>query len=238
MGTVPTMERLSIMERDKPMRLLKEISFELDAAELMKGVRLVEDSDEAGEFKALVQWARKVAIPKAAYRECFVQSRGPDSVTIEGITFTSRLLRSHLDKVDRVFPFVCTCGREMDVADSPTGDFMKDAVLKEAIARFREDIGQRYLLTNISAMHPGSGDADVWPIQQQRDLFNLLGEAAVRIGVSLTDSCLMIPVKTVSGILFPTEHDFRTCQVCLREICPNRSAPLDENLWRSLHQGD
>ena len=228
------------------MRLLREISFELDAAEVMKGVRLVEGSEEAGEFTALVQRVREIARPKAAYRECFVQSRGPDSVTIEGITFTSRLLRSHLDKVDRVFPFVCTCGRELDDADSPTGDFMKDywrdvikdALLKEAIGRFREDIAQRHLLTNTSTMHPGSGDADVWPIRQQRNLFDLLGDAAARIGVSLTDSCLMIPVKTVSGILFPTEHDFRTCQVCRREICPNRSAPLDENLWRSLHPGD
>lgn len=228
------------------MRLLNEISFELDAADLMKGVRIVEGSEEAGEFTALVRRAREVARPKAAYRECFIQSRGDDSVTIEGITFTSKMLRSQLDRVDRVFPFVCTCGRELDEAYPPTGDFMKDywwdvikdALLKEAIGRFREDIGRRHLLTKTSAMHPGSGDADVWPIRQQRNLFDLLGGAAADIGVSLTDSCLMIPVKTVSGILFPTEHDFRTCQVCRREICPNRSAPLDEKLWRSLHPGD
>ena len=228
------------------MRLLRDISFELDTVELMKGVRIVEGSEEAGEFTALVRRAREVARPKAAYRECFIQSRGHDSVKIEGITFTSKMLRSQLDRVDRVFPFVCTCGRELDAAYSSGGDFMKDywwdlikdALLKEAVGRFREDIGQRYLLTNTSSMHPGSGDADVWPIRQQRNLFDLLGEAPAGIGVSLTDSCLMIPVKTVSGILFPTEHDFRTCQVCRREICPNRSAPLDENLWQSLHQGD
>jgi hypothetical protein len=228
------------------MRLLREISFELDVLDLMKGVRIVGGSDEAAEFEALVRRAREIARPKAAYHECFIQSKDHDSVTIDGITFTSRMLRSQLDRADRVFPFLCTCGRELDEAYSPTGDFMKDywwdlikdAVLKEAIGRFHEDICQRYMLSKTSMMHPGSGDADVWPIRQQRNLFDLLGEAAAGIGVSLTDSCLMIPVKSVSGILFPTEHDFRSCQVCRREICPNRSAPLDENLWRSLHQED
>jgi hypothetical protein len=55
--------------------------------------------------------------------------------------------------------------------------------------------------------------------------------------VELTDSFLMIPNKTVSGIYFPTERDFRTCQVCHREKCPNRRAPFDQTLWESIqHQ--
>ena len=80
----------------------------------------------------------------------------------------------------------------------------------------------------------GSGDATVWPIEQQRQLFALLGDVKSAIGVRLTDSCLMVPNKTVSGIRFPTEKDFRACQVCHRKECPNRSAPFDKALWDSL----
>jgi hypothetical protein len=54
------------------------------------------------------------------------------------------------------------------------------------------------------------------------------------IGVVLTDSFLMIPNKSVSGIRFQTETDFRSCQVCRREVCPSRSAPFDKALWESL----
>jgi len=53
--------------------------------------------------------------------------------------------------------------------------------------------------------------------------------------VELTDSFLMKPNKTVSGIVFPTEEDFRSCQVCRRADCPSRSAAFDAHLW-DLHQ--
>lgn len=226
-------------------QLLIGMPFELDAAELMTRMRVIEGSAEAMEFETLVQKARDVAVPKATYRECFIQSKAEDSVIIEGLSFVSRILRTHLDKVDRVFPFICTCGRELDEAAPASGDFMKDywwdaikeALLKTAIGRFDEEIRKKHQLTKTSAMHPGSGDVDVWPIGQQRNLFELLGDAPSRIGVSLTESCLMIPVKTVSGFLFQTEHDFRTCQLCHRDVCPNRSAPFDRNLWESIQRG-
>ena len=43
--------------------------------------------------------------------------------------------------------------------------------------------------------------------------------------------------KSISGIRFPTEIDFRTCQLCHRENCPSRSASFDPELWESI-QGD
>ena len=83
-------------------------------------------------------------------------------------------------------------------------------------------------------MRPGSGDATVWPIEQQKMLFDLLGDVRGCIGVRLTDSFLMMPNKTVSGIRVPTEKDFRSCQVCHRENCPSRSAGFDRELWASI----
>jgi hypothetical protein len=85
-----------------------------------------------------------------------------------------------------------------------------------------------------AVMHPGSGDADVWPIEQQKELFALLGDVGGLTGVTLTDSMLMIPTMSVSGIVFPTERDFATCQVCHREDCLRRAAPFDEAVWREV----
>lgn len=45
---------------------------------------------------------------------------------------------------------------------------------------------------------------------------------------------LMTPNKTVSGITFTTDGDFRTCQVCHRQDCPSRSAPFDEATWKMI----
>jgi hypothetical protein len=86
-------------------------------------------------------------------------------------------------------------------------------------------------------MSPGSGDIDVWPIEQQKPLFSLLGDVESLIGVRLTDAMLMIPTMSVSGILYASEADFESCQVCHREGCPRRKAPFDEALWRAT-RGD
>ena len=87
-------------------------------------------------------------------------------------------------------------------------------------------------------MSPGSGDVNVWPIEQQRVLFDLIGDVEQQIGVHLTDTFLMLPNKSISGVRFSTTVDFRTCQLCHRESCPSRSAPFDQALWDAMQHGE
>ncbi len=79
-------------------------------------------------------------------------------------------------------------------------------------------------------MAPGSGSAEVWPIAQQKQLFALFGDVEKLIGVKLTDNCWMAPEKSASGIIFPTEIKFETCQLCPRERCIGRQAPYNAGL--------
>ena len=224
------------------MNTLTQIPFELDASAMMKRVRIEPGSEDERDFGALLATAREVGRPKAAWRECFIDSKGDATVTVEGVAFTSRALRKNLDKVERVFAFVITCGREMDSVTLPPENFLaefwwdtiKAELLNAARAGLVEHLDRRYRLGKSSAMSPGSGDVETWPIEQQRDLFRLLGDVRGAIGVELTDSFLMVPNKTVSGLRFPAETDFRTCQVCRREVCPNRAAPFDKDLWESI----
>jgi hypothetical protein len=225
------------------METLTEIPFELDTAAILKTVHIEPDSPDGRTVRDLIEQARRIARLKAAYKEAFIGAKGSDTVTIDGITFTSRLLRTNLEPVQRVFPFVATCGHETDAADLPAGDFLvefwwdaiKQALLNSAIRYLHDHLKRRYALEKTASMSPGSGDVTVWPIEQQRELFALLGDVQDRIGVELTPSFLMKPNKTVSGIAFATSVDFRTCQVCHREDCPSRTAPFDPHLW-NLHQ--
>jgi len=41
----------------------------------------------------------------------------------------------------------------------------------------------------------------------------------------------MIPNKTTSGIRFPTEERFESCQLCPRETCPGRRAAFEPDLY-------
>jgi hypothetical protein len=227
------------------MPILADMPFDLDAASLMSRAHVPPDSDDAQEFPRLVETARIAGRPKAGYREAFVDARHEDTVTIEGITFSSRMLRKNLEHAERVFAYVVTCGRELDRIGLGGDDLLKEfwwdlikgELLIAGIQHLAAYLDRRHLLSRTSTMHPGSGDASVWPIQQQRELFALLGDIPEQIGVELTDTYLMIPNKTISGIRFPTETDFRSCQVCQRPVCPNRAAAFDEALWRSIqHQ--
>ncbi|UCD52596.1 MAG: hypothetical protein JSW27_08155 [Phycisphaerales bacterium] len=227
------------------MEALTNIPFELEDAAILKTVHVAANSPDGQEGRALIAKARHIGRPKALYREVFIEAKGDETVTIEGVTFTSRMLRANLDKVERVFPFIATCGCEMDTATLPAGDFLaefwwdaiKAVLLQCATKRLDAHLKQRFALEKTASMSPGSGDATVWPIEQQRELFRLLGEVQAQIGVELTDSFLMKPNKTISGLVFPTAVDFRSCQVCRREACPARSAAFDPNLWEPHRHG-
>jgi len=218
------------------------IPFELNIKSLAKTGRLEIGTGDAMEFEDLVNKARLVARPKALYKECFVEKKGRDTVTIDKVTFTSRVLRMNLDKVERVFAYVATCGHEVDRIEIPQDNYLKKfwldtikaALLGFSIGYLNKLLDRRYKLDKTSHMNPGSGDANIWPIEQQRELFSLFGNVEDLIGVSLTDSCLMIPNKSVSGICFPTEINFQSCQVCHRKKCPSRRAPFDMALWKSV----
>lgn len=70
-----------------------------------------------------------------------------------------------------------------------------------------------------------------WPTSGQRELFAAL--APVEVAVALSDSCLMTPIKSVSGVLVaaPAEAhlfrpDFPYCRDCRSRSCGRRMAPL------------
>ena len=86
-------------------------------------------------------------------------------------------------------------------------------------------------------MAPGSGAADVWPLAQQKELFSLFGgrdKVEELIGVRLTSKYLMIPIKSVSGIFFPAQTEFESCQLCPREGCIRRRASYDPELVKKF----
>ena len=224
------------------METLTRIPFSLDTGELMTEARIEAGSTDAAEFDALVELARKIGKPKAGYAVCFITGRDGDTVSIDGTGFRSRTLAHNLASVERVFPHVATCGEEMDRGFPAKGDMLKEfwwdliktRLLFAADQHLNDHLQRKFRLGKTVTMRPGSGDAAVWPIEQQRELFLLLGDVEKELGVQLTESFLMAPNKTISGILFPTEADFRSCEVCHRENCPSRHAAFNRKLWEEL----
>jgi len=130
--------------------------------------------------------------------------------------------------MDRAFP------GKGDMLKEFWWDLIKTHLLGAANKHLSDHLHRKFRLGKTATMRPGSGDVSVWPIEQQKTLFSLLGSVESDIGGQLTESCLMVPNKTTSGLLFPTETDFRSCEVCHRENCPSRHAPFNKDLWEDI----
>jgi hypothetical protein len=217
--------------------VLKDIRFQPDTDSLKKKLRVRDGGGWADRFTRLVEEAQAIARPRALYGEAYVDERSESSVVVDGITFNSRVLRVNLESAHRVFPFLATCGTELhewaaaqnDVLQRYYADEIAEAALRQALGALREHLNERYRLGRTSTMSPGS--LPDWPIQAQRPLFALFGDTEQLLGVRLTDSLLMVPSKSVSGICFPTEQTFASCQLCPRAGCPSRQAPYDAALY-------
>jgi Vitamin B12 dependent methionine synthase, activation domain len=225
-----------------PATILTFPSPEIDFPALQTALRVREGSEDESELRAMAAEICSVAQPKAIYAMAFIEARGEDFVVVDGVRFTSRVLRVNLDGAHRCFPFVCTSGREAEAwAEAQEGfmrrfwaDALNQAVLHAAALAFQSHLQERYQLGPVSVMNPGS--LEDWPLREQRSLFSLLGDVREAVGVELTKSLLMVPTKSVSGILFPSEESFASCQLCPRELCPNRRAPYDPELYARKYQ--
>jgi hypothetical protein len=158
-------------------------------------------------------------------------------VKVNGVFLSSRVLRVNLDKAHRVFPFVATCGGELedwsqgitDILEKYWADAIKETAVRQAVRCLNEFLLEHFQPGKLSRMNPGS--LPDWPLSEQRPLFSILGEGPRDIGVHLTDHCLMLPIKSVSGIWFPTTESFESCKLCPRDKCPGRRAAYDRELY-------
>ena len=223
------------------MEVLSHVPVDLSPERVLSRLRVDEDGEDAQSVRELLARVTPLINPKAIYDLSPVDSKEADSVEIGGVTFTSRVLRVNLDQVYRAFPYIATCGRELEnvpgVPDDPLHAYWLDEIkvmaLSAAVADLREHIDARFRPGRVAHMSPGSL-AD-WPISQQVQLFSLFPDVEEQIGVRLTDSFLMVPMKSVSGVLFPTETDYENCRLCPRGACPNRRAPYDPHLWEEQY---
>ena len=160
---------------------LKDISFEPELGSVLQKLRVKEGTGSARSVERLLKEAEAVAKPKALYGVAYVDQRAEESVEVGGQTFESRVLRVNLDPVHRIFPYVATCGTELDewsssiddMLESYWADAIKEMALRGAMHALSDHLEQRFRPGRMSRMSPGS--LEDWPIFEQRKLFALLG---------------------------------------------------------------
>ncbi len=227
------------------MKVLNSIPVDLKPDKVLKFMRMRCGNQQVERMiQELVEVTRSIAKPKVVYKVSYADDKDADTVTIDGVRFTSRVLRINLNQIGKVFPYIATCGTELEEIVVPSSDVMKSfcfeeikiMVLRSAVTYLSNHLTEHYALGKMSRMSPGSGSLESWPVAQQKELFSLFGDTEELIGVRLTKSCVMFPLKSVSGIYFPTEIRFESCQLCPREKCIGRRTPYDPELAKKYRE--
>lgn len=162
------------------------------------------------------------------YRVCFCEV-DPASLP------ASNNLQRNLQGCRKILLFAATIGVSLDRllarygVTSPARALMLQSIGAERIEALCDAFGawaaQEYGLSLRPRFSPGYGDL---PLTFQRDIFALL-EPAKHIGVSLTDSLLMTPSKSVTAFLGlspePAETATHKCRLCTMKHCQFRSIP-------------
>jgi hypothetical protein len=112
----------------------------------------------------LAQHAEALGRSNALYLLGAVRKETDRSVVIGAVTLTSRVLGVNLDRVDRAFPFVATCGWELDRwatgRDEPLerrlAEFISEAASYQVLGAPKERLRGGCDLTVILRMSPGS----------------------------------------------------------------------------------
>jgi hypothetical protein len=211
------------------------MNIDIGLNEICRRLHVKPDGD-LSEIEPLIDVARALIELRALYAVRYIEEKLEDNVIVNGRRLKSRVLRKNLDQVERIFPFVITLGPKLGEKQSACNDLLENfyldtignVALNSARKQLKRHLESQFALEKISSMAPGSL-AD-WPIEEQVPLFKLLGDVDASIGVTLTDSLLMLPAKSISGIYFPTKVSFFSCQLCPRERCESRKAKYSPKL--------
>ena len=217
------------------MEILDPIPINLNSTKISETL-LVKKTGSWKQFESIFEIAKARITPKAVYGIRYIDEKREDEIIIDGVCFKSRVLRKNLDEVERVFPYAVTIGAGLeeqfgglkDMLDKYYLDAIGNIALINARKYLEDELRSRFALARVSFMSPGS--LEDWPLEQQKPLFSFLNGVAHSIGVKLTENCVMVPTKSVSGIYFPTETTFYNCQLCPRSRCIGRKAAYSKEM--------
>ncbi len=216
--------------------LLDPAPFRLDVGAILHPTTIPLDDAVADSARTLVGQAESVARPRAFLRAARVDRLGDDgAVVVGGVRLVSHLLQRQLEGNAVVYPFLATCGRELDAwaaAIDPSdllgryfAEVIKEHAVQQAVAAALDRLQPALDGQAVGIMNPGS--LEDWPLTEQASLFRLFEGQDRELGVTLTESSLMVPTKSVSGLAFASATGFVPCQLCSRPDCPGRRAPYN-----------
>lgn len=220
---------------------VQKISIEKSQIQLIPGDILkllgeqegVIDEHASGLVEAYITKCLQVSSPAGAF--VFTQaleSSSRDSLTIDGIRFDTGTIIPKMLRHSRTYAFLMvTAGpepenlarslmKEGNYLEGYIVDLVASALVDSAADQLQEQLRKQALSEGMKITNRYSPGYCGWKVDEQQKLFSLFPEGCC--GISLSESSLMNPVKSISGIIgIGTDVSFRdyTCELCSMKDC-------------------
>lgn len=172
----------------------------------------------------------RTAKPKYVWREFPLELSG-DRVIIDGHIIESKRLAAHLNGCKDAAILAATLGTEADIiirrnfalgtVNGTAAQAAGAAMIEQVLDNACEEIAASSGLSTKSRFSPGYGDLGL----DCQHLLLTLCDATKRIGITLTDSLMMIPTKSVTAIVGLCEDNScenHSCEQCDKKDCDFR----------------
>ncbi len=213
----------------------------IDRQKLLSRIGYGDDYEPSARIASLVddyiENYHDLLSPAYSYTIRNIESVDGNRVTIgDSIVLESKVISRLLERCERVAVFALTIGNYLEdlVAYLAENGLILQATVLDAVGsgtveklaiqvegKIRINAGIEGLITS-RRFSPGYCD---WEVSQQELVFRILdGDMA---GIRLTESMLMIPRKSVSGIIGIGQpgndiENYNPCSTCLKKDCPGR----------------
>lgn len=190
-------------------KIVDKFDFEITATDVLKGQGI--DPERASErllktAESVLAEAMALVEPAAMYTLLEVKNFEHRKIDFEGGSFEGSLVGKAFAGAEHLYLAVCTIGEPLEkkveemMNDNPVAGIALDGAGIAAVgcvSKTVEDIiSKEACELNLSLGMRAQPGQEGWPIEQQRQVFSIL--PAEQIGMKLTESCLMIPRKSVS----------------------------------------
>ncbi|MGM0688478.1 MAG: hypothetical protein ACQESO_02730 [Bacillota bacterium] len=212
----------------------KDFKFNLTCQDVLRGQgidpecaskRLVESAE------AVIEEAHSLIKPSALYKVVRIKDFEHQKITFKGGAFEGPLVARAMAGADHLNIALCTIGSNLETR---VEDMMKEnpvmavtldgagiAAIRKVAQAVEDVISTEACNLDLELGMRAQPGQEGWPIEQQREVFSVL--PGQEIGIRLTESCLMIPRKSVSFVI-PRGKDLSNsaapCDFCSkRERC-------------------
>jgi hypothetical protein len=153
----------------------------------------------------------------------------------EGPVFKSTKLSKTMKECEEVICFIATLGNGVDneikglmdgnrFSEAYVLDAMGSVAVENMVERFHKRESEKYQVENKGITLPFSPGYCDWPLKDQKKVFNLFD--SFQLNVKLSESCLMEPRKSISGVFGVTPlhlsipfHRYNPCMECSKKNC-------------------